>query len=50
MNNVAVRLGAFALVIALLFAVGYGAGRLSGLSPRGVEPHNEMPSDHKSMP
>lgn len=50
MSNVALRMGAFMLVLALIFGLGFGAGRLSGLNPRGVEPHNEMPAEHGQMP
>lgn len=50
MPNVALRMGALLLLLVLLFGLGFGVGRLSGLSPRGVEVHTESPADHGQMP
>lgn len=50
MSNAALRMGAFLLVLVLLFGLGFGAGKLSSVTPRGVEVHEDMPSGHGQMP
>lgn len=50
MPSVALRMGAFLLLLALVFGLGFGAGKVSGLSPRGVDVHSEMPAEHGQMP